>query len=433
MALDLTRTNRPSGPPVRFSLFLSEDSVFGGADDVEIGHWEADVVLASGKYVDCQLYSADLSALVIPMQLSGTYCVILQVDHAPSSELTDPDPTDNHARCDHVLVITAEDHADNYRLATAVLLNTDVAGTINPTTDLDYFKTILLDNYRYRVFLSLIGLQHAGLSLYGPDGVTPIAQAEAHLPASDQAVILFNCTSAAYYYASVSGMSNSVGSYSFRIEEIGPTLADLAVSDLKYLPLPGAYGQTPTNVSFTVANRGPAWVARGNPVVVAYFLSRNAVAGDDDDIPLGQTEHGWRHLAPDTADVIELEEAQCGQLKVPALYTGKYYLGIRIAHSPESFLHDPIGTNDWALVGPVQVDAISEAMAIARIEMADGVLSVTCQNLRSGAPHDIECCADLALAQWSLTTGFVPQEATAVVSVPVSESEKARFYRLVVR
>jgi hypothetical protein len=127
------------------------------------------------------------------------------------------------------------------------------------------------------------------------------------------------------------------------------TLVRLAAEELSFAPAQLQAGAHPTAVSFQWHNFGPAGHHLINGAVRAdFYLSRNNVAGDGDDVFIGSIT--------DTITVNDgfdlnyaLSAAQRNQLTIPIDASGAYYVVVCARHQAGSGYFDDNGADDCTL------------------------------------------------------------------------------------
>jgi hypothetical protein len=133
--------------------------------------------------------------------------------------------------------------------------------------------------------------------------------------------------------------------------------ADLAMSNLTFLPTPINQGAHPTSVTFRVTNNGPANLASPNTrVLVDYYLSTDQTLNTGTDTWFGSTGMDLTLNSGSYTD-ISLSSTGLSYITIPASQTpGYYYVFSKIRHDSPSTLTDPTPGNDYTMrSGQIQV------------------------------------------------------------------------------
>ncbi|MDD5678652.1 MAG: leucine-rich repeat protein [Kiritimatiellae bacterium] len=166
----------------------------------------------------------------------------------------------------------------------------------------------------------------------------------------------FDDTSAAagitYYYWLKA--VNAVGVSAFSSPDSGyvadnrpPTgSADLALSDLIFLPNRLKRGDHPGIFSVVLINYGPGSLALPNTrIVVDVYLSPDTTLGNDNDLWIGDYQSGMNLSAGHRA-TISVSGMNRDRLTIPSTAAGRYYVFARVRHAVPSTLADPNVANN---------------------------------------------------------------------------------------
>lgn len=131
------------------------------------------------------------------------------------------------------------DYGNTWQTAYSASNDVNVAGTINPKSDVDFFKIQLGDGGTYDLTVTLNGLHDSILYLYDAEGTNQLAyndDAGGSLGLGSR--ITYNCIKTGYYYCKVISYNSAyTGNYNFRVSTLAspPSLPYLSPS-----PAPGS-------------------------------------------------------------------------------------------------------------------------------------------------------------------------------------------------
>ncbi|MBI2438893.1 MAG: hypothetical protein HYV36_08810 [Lentisphaerae bacterium] len=141
-----------------------------------------------------------------------------------------------------------------------------------------------------------------------------------------------------------------------------PVVADLEVSDFKFVPVNLWAGDHPAMIEFVLVNGGPADIdTQGTQLEITFYLSVNQTFGDADDIAIGTKIEVLTLPAGDQTTIRYPGRAHNEDVTIPEGLTGDYYVFVNVRLASSSGLSDPDGA--YAMRdGPINV----------RIHPADG-------------------------------------------------------------
>ncbi|MBI3986276.1 MAG: matrixin family metalloprotease [Lentisphaerae bacterium] len=123
-------------------------------------------------------------------------------------------------------------------------------------------------------------------------------------------------------------------------------LADLAITNLVFLPRAVHVGSVPAVVSLELINRGPYALAfPDSTVALDFYLSNDTTFGDGDDLAFGSVTLDVA-LGNGGDVLLRLSEEERGRLVIPLAGSGNYYVFARIRHEAPSGMFDVNPTNN---------------------------------------------------------------------------------------
>ncbi len=430
-----------AAPNTRVSgrYYLSRNDTFGDTDDILIGDHSNDYTIPSSSYISVSLSAAERANITIPSTASGSYYVFVRVQHAAPSVLTDPVLNNNQAiRIGTITVINTSYQADLAVSNLALLPQTIQAGA-HP----DYISFRLtnegptgLASPNTRVgevfYLSTNNVFGDGddipIGAIGNDFTLPSASnIDISLSASDRANITIPTTAMGNYYVFITVQHIAPSAFTDPVTGNNHTLsagtitvlnpnsdADIAVSSLTFLPQSVNPGANPDSVSFRLTNYGPGSLSYPNSFVDGdFYISRNGVFGDLDDIQIGHFNKNIT-LSPLLYTDIILSATDKAGITIPATASGDYYVFVSVGHSAPSLLTDPTPGNNHALMAGILkvIPPCNLSVSTARLDFSSspGIKTVT---LTSNSEWSV---ADNA--EWiAVTPGSGSGNATLTVSV----------------
>jgi hypothetical protein len=353
---------------VKGLFYISRNSVFGDGDDIPIGTNSYDFTLASGFFADVVLSAANLSDIKIPVSASGNYFVFVRVQHNSPSVLADPTAGNDNAMMTGTIFVV------NNNADLAVSNITFLPQTINAGAHPDSVLFRLINNGPANLsspntrtdalfFLSRNATfgdtDDIPIGIYSSDNTLPSgSSADVLLAASGRSGITIPANTSGSYYVFVKVRHNSsslltdpTATNDFNVRAGTITVlnsgADLAATNFSFLPDTMNAGVHPGTVSFRLTNNGPSDLAAPNTRVDGvYYISRNSIQGDVDDIEIGINSLDNTLASGSYAD-ITLSAAGRSDLTIPASATGKYFVFVRVRHNSSSALTDSYPDNNY--------------------------------------------------------------------------------------
>jgi hypothetical protein len=358
-------------------FYLSRDTLFGGADDVQIGKYSSDYILTADSYTDVTLSATDLSNIKIPAGASGNYYVFVKVQHTSPSKLTDPVTGNNYIRRTGTIrvinpnadlavakfyfapqTIQAGAHPDTVLFRLANNGPTDLAA---PNSRVDGQLYISRNTVFGDADDILIGSNSADYTLVS-GSYTDVA-----LNAAGRSGITVPLTASGNYnlflkvqHNSSSTLKDTIATNNYAIQtgilKVLNTNSDLAATNFKFSPATISAGSNPDTVSFRITNNGPADLASPNTRVDGmFYISVNNIFGDTDDIPIGTSNLDYTLAAGSYADV-NLSAIGRTAVTIPVTALGNYYVFVKVLHKSPSVLSDTNPGNDYAMrLGTINV------------------------------------------------------------------------------
>lgn len=388
---------------VDVAFFLSRNSTFGDTDDIPMGGYTSAYTITSGSYANISLTNTEEANVTVPGTASGTYYVFARVLLNSSSLLADPVTSNNKTvRVGEITVLNtnADLGVSNFvflkdtlnagahpTTVTYRLTNNGPANLSAPNNKLNSLYYISHNSIQGDADDILIGTDTMNVAL-NAGSYTDITLSEA---VRSRLTIPVNAYGNYFVFVGIqhnvtSGMTdmNMNNDYGRRLGTIMVINrnADIAVSDFTFSPSSLQAGAIPTAVTFKITNNGPADLATPDKrVVTSFILSRNAVAGDADDILMGADTSDYA-LASGAFLNITLTTAQKAKIKVPVSGYGNYSLFVKIEHASPSKLTDPATANNQALkTGGVYVVNANSDLALSNFRF-------TPQTIDAGAHPD---------------------------------------------
>ena len=226
-----------SATPYECTFYLSRNTTMGDTDDILIGTTSSALALASAGSSSGVLAASGLALITIPTSASGSYYVVLRVQHKSPSTLTDPVATNNYARTTATITVPTPITADTYEVddtaaAAKVITNGQTQSrSIHAAANTDWAKFALSAKSEVRV-------ETAGtagdtmLYLYGPNSSSTLV-------ASDND----NGTGAFSLVTRAGTAALAAGTYYIKVQENGNN-ATIAAYTLKLTVTPVATGDT---------------------------------------------------------------------------------------------------------------------------------------------------------------------------------------------
>jgi hypothetical protein len=359
-----------SSPDTRVKglFFISRNSTFGDADDIQIGNNSYDFTLASGFFTDVSLSPANLSDIKIPASASGNYNVFVRIQHDSPSALTDPIPGNDYTMMTggiYVVNTNADLAVSSFSFfpqtinvginpdsVSFILSNNGPSNLSSPNTRVDFTFYISRNNISGDSDDIQIGTNSSDYTL-ASGGNTNVA-----LSAAERSSITIPASASGSYNVFVRVRHNSSSAltdpaagndYTMRTGTITVlnSIADLAASDFSFFPDTIIPGANPGTVSFRLTNNGPADLTSPNTLVDGvYYLSRNSIQGDVDDFQVGINSFDFPMASGSYVDVT-LSAAGRSEITIPANAYGKYYVFVRVRHNSSSALTDPNTVNNY--------------------------------------------------------------------------------------
>jgi uncharacterized protein (TIGR02145 family) len=127
-----------------------------------------------------------------------------------------------------------------------------------------------------------------------------------------------------------------------------PPNSDLAISNVTFSPQNINIGSNPAAVSFRLTNNGPAGVSYPNTHLLGiFYLSKNSVFGDSDDLQVGTNGYDFTLPANQYKDV-NLSQTGLSFISLPTDLAGDFFFFVRIKHETPSILTDHNSGNDYS-------------------------------------------------------------------------------------
>lgn len=361
---------------------ISPNDIVGDDDDRPLGKiTSSSASLETGQFSD--RYLSNITSLTIPDDAAGEYYVFVHVDHIRTDQAADPSPSNNVAvRSDRIYVPPPALQCD-LSLTDLTFEPLELAVGAHPTSVLYRVHNQGPDDLasgdnalQYQWFLS--SNQVAGDTddvLFGdvssssatiPSGGSSYRNLGASL--LDNLIIPAGAEGLYHLYQLVTTKAGSFSSDPIRTNNISwldeqvyvPTtnqVADLAVSDVVFLPTLLDAGAHPTSVTFRVSNAGPQHIREpSNHLQYEIFLSRNLVLGDEDDESLAIFD-SYPTLDAGQKSSRYLTANGLNKITIPAQAAGLYQVFIQGRHALNSAMQDTNRSNDYA-VAPAPLDVI---------------------------------------------------------------------------
>jgi len=365
--------NGPSGlaslnTRVAGTCYLSDDVTFGDADDVPMGTNTFDLSVASGSFTDVALSTAQLANIVIPTSASGNYYIFFKVVHSSPSTLVDHVPDNNHTMLAAPVMVT-NSNAD-LSIGSFSFLPATISSGAHPDT-----ATFVLSNNgpsnlaapNNRVDVNFFISRN---STFGDTDDIPMGSyssnytvnsgsfANISLTNNEESNVTIPGNASGSYYVFVRVLLNSTSqladpvnsnNYTMRAGQITVlnTNADLAVTGFTFLKDTLNAGANPVSVSYKLTNNGPAnLTAPNNRVNSLFYISRNSIQGDTDDILIGSDSLNVA-LASGATTTITLTEAARAGITIPLSVYGPYFVFVVVRHSVTSGMTDMNADNDF--------------------------------------------------------------------------------------
>jgi hypothetical protein len=384
-------------------FFISRNGTFGDTDDIPIGIYSSDNTLPSGSSADVPLAGSGRSGITIPANSSGIYYVFIKVRHNSSSLLTDPTATnDFNVRAGTITVLNsgADLAASNFSflpdtmnagahpgIVTFRLTNNGPSDLATPNTRVDGVYYMSRNSIQGDVDDFEIGINSFDNTLasgsYADITLSAAGRSDLTIPASATGKY-FVFVRVRHNSASTltdSYLDNNYGRRLGTIFIVNPN-ADLAVSDFTFMPQSINSGATPDAVSYRLTNNGPTDLASPDTRVdKLFYISRNTVFGDTDDIQIGKYSSEDTLAAGSFIDVT-LPTPVRSNIKIPAGASGVYSVFIKVQHSSPSKLTDPVPLNNYIVrAGTITVVNTNADLAVTNF-------SFTPQSINAGAHPD---------------------------------------------
>ncbi|MBI2440748.1 MAG: hypothetical protein HYV35_05180 [Lentisphaerae bacterium] len=132
-------------------------------------------------------------------------------------------------------------------------------------------------------------------------------------------------------------------------------LADLEVSDLKFVPVNLWAGDHPAMISFELKNDGPENIGYADAqLLVAFYLSVNQTFGDGDDVAIGTKTEALTLASGGQTTIRYPGRAHNEDVTIPDMISGDYYVFVNVSLVSSSGLTDPDGATAMR-DGPINV------------------------------------------------------------------------------
>ncbi|MBI2440846.1 MAG: right-handed parallel beta-helix repeat-containing protein [Lentisphaerae bacterium] len=132
-------------------------------------------------------------------------------------------------------------------------------------------------------------------------------------------------------------------------------LADLEVSDFKFVPVNLWAGDHPAMISFEMVNGGPAaLVASDTQLEISFYLSANQTFGDADDIAIGTKTEALTLAASSQTTIRYPGRAHNEDVTIPEGLSGDFYVFVSVSLVSSAGLTDPDGASAMR-EGPIRV------------------------------------------------------------------------------
>jgi hypothetical protein len=350
------------------SCFLSVNSTFGDADDIPVGTNTFDFNVASGAYTDVTLSVAQLANIAIPASAVGNYHLFFQVQHSAPSVLVDPEAANNHTMLATTVYVT------NYNADLAIGGFVFQPGSILSGAHPDTAKFVLSNNgpsdlispnNRVDLTFYLSGNTTFGdaddipMGGYSANyGVASGSYSNISLTNAEELNITIPGTASGNYYVFVRVVLNAsslladpvtYNNYAVAAGQISVnnTGADLAASNFTFLPDTMNAGAYPSTVTYRLTNNGPSnLTAPKNRVNSMFYISRNSIQGDADDILIGMDSLDI-NLLSGTFSNITLSETVKTRLAIPMNASGAYFVFVKVQHNASTGMTDLNSGNDY--------------------------------------------------------------------------------------
>jgi hypothetical protein len=364
---DLEGTNTP----VRFNFYLSSNTTFGDGDDIILGEAASNPEILADDVSSRLLTSNGLDNLVIPDEAFGTYYLFIEGMHVLPSALEDPDPSNDYAQLPGTVFVPENTMVADLGVTNFTFLPEAIETGAHPTSvafrvtndgphDLEGSnQAFRLDFYLSRneefgdgddimigeadASWAVAAGSHQSLRLTetGLEKVTvpdePSGNYHVFLRVRHLAPSLLRDQSPDNDYTLAAG--------SIHVTPAPSTEADVALERLAFLPDSVGAGTRSTSVTYRVTNHGPRDIEKNvHTLRYEYVLSRNAIQGDSDDVPLTTLVSSNATIGAGAYS----DRYIVGGLLVPAEAWGQYNVFCAISHEDGSPLSDPDPDNDAA-------------------------------------------------------------------------------------
>jgi len=131
---------------------------------------------------------------------------------------------------------------------------------------------------------------------------------------------------------------------------IPSTEADIAVSNLTFLPQTINHDDHPSSVSYRITNYGPSdlTVSSSDRILRRFYISKNNIFGDQDDIEIGRFNSAIALLSGNYSDR-NLSSGILSDITIPSVEKGDYYVFLEVQFIESTAPTDPNSSNNYAM------------------------------------------------------------------------------------
>ena len=131
------------------------------------------------------------------------------------------EPTQPSDASENAIIESALDQGDSPSEATEIAPGETIAGNLQNSTDVDYFKIQTVEGYGYEVFVTNANLEYSAVKTFGPDGQTRVENARWY-EGFDSSSVRWAATEPGPNYLQVLSPPGNIGSYTISIKQIIP-------------------------------------------------------------------------------------------------------------------------------------------------------------------------------------------------------------------